>query len=242
MLFSRIIKYSYSPAASSRAASRKRSLKPSDRSPWKMHGSAHGGPTGWFNHNRLSQKRRSRLSNSPVPRSLLAASSASSPTVVGVSPREPLLESSKAAIPTADVSDASQENAVAQGKVSLLSPPLQSPGSDKSNLVGPIVQGVTSDVAPTVQGSQQLTQSPGPRAVVEEGNAPSEATITEVCSFVILGHLHEFSQSPSHRYTSPMMTMVEVIRHPPMNPRLHHWVLLFRRSSEMRQTRTRAGM
>lgn len=147
-----------------------------------MHGAAHGGPTGWFHHNRLSRKRRSRLSNSPAPHSPLATSLASSPTLstaVVVSPREPSEES-----PTANTTDVPQEDAVAQGKDSSSSLPLQlaqNPGKDI--LDGPILQGaISTDVPRAPSGVPQ----PEPHAVPEEGQSPSEATVNEVCGFLPL--------------------------------------------------------
>lgn len=153
-----------------------------------MHGAAHGGPTGWFHHNRLSQKRRSRLSNSPAPHSSLATSLASSPTVstaVVVSPKEPPRESATAASPAEDTPDAPQGDAIALGKdplslLSLQSP--QDPGRD--NLDGMMLQGAISTDAPGAPSGvpQRPVQSPEPHAVPEP---PSEAMTNEVCGFLL---------------------------------------------------------
>ena len=167
-----------------------------------MHGAAHGGPTGWFNHNRnrLSQKRRSRsqsglqnrLSKSPAPHSPLATSSASSPAIsiaVGASPRELLKESPKATSPTANTPDALPKGISAQEKPLLSSMPSQPrQDKDKAALDSPVSQRINPDEAPGVQSNvpqQRPPQSPEPHAPVEEGQAPSEATATEVRSLLV---------------------------------------------------------
>lgn len=238
-------------AGSPGTASRKRSLKPTDRSPWKMHGAAHGGPTGWFNHNRLSQRRRSRshpglqnrLSKSPVPHSPLTASSASSPTIsttIRASPR------AKAAAPAAGAPDTLQEGALVQGVPSLSSVPSQ-PQQDSAQDIfdGPILPRTTPDEALGVQSNvpQQPPLSPKPDAPAGEGQAPSEATGTEVRSYLIFWE-HKGSISHfRHRWRNHTMPMVEVPRYLPTTPHLslHHWALHSLRSSEMHGTRTRAG-
>ncbi|KAM5531648.1 hypothetical protein V8D89_014700 [Ganoderma adspersum] len=151
-----------------------------------MHGAAHGGPTGWFHHNRLSQKRRSRVSNSPALHSPLATSLASSPTIstaVIVSSTEPLEESPTVASPTANTPGALQEDVIAQGKDPLSPIPLQPPqDSSKDILDGPILQGAISTDAPGPPSGvpQRPVQFPESHAISEEGQAPSNATVNEM--------------------------------------------------------------